>query len=71
MSKHRKIKVSAVSRVDLHLALTWIKANGAINNIPSIEKSSKGYTANLDTKISKNALKNLVKDRFGVFINVG
>ena len=40
-------------------------------NIPNIKKSTKGYTASLGSKISKNALKNLVKDRFGVFISVG
>jgi len=63
-------KISSASRVDLHLALTWIKANDAINSVPQIKKSAKGYTASVRSKISKNALKNLVKDRFGVFINV-
>ena len=71
MPKQTKIKVSAASRVDLHLALTWLKGNRAITSLPKIEKSSKGYTANVRSKISKNALISLVKDRFGVFIRVG
>ena len=71
MSKTRKITVSANSRVDLHLALTWMKSNGAIKSLPKIKKSSKGYTASVISEISKNAFTNLIKDRFGVFIRVG
>ena len=63
--------VSANSRVDLHLALTWVKANNVISTIPKIKKSGKGYTASVSSKISKDALRNLLKDRFGVFIRVG
>ena len=71
MSNKSKVKISATSRVDLHLALTWIKANDAISSIPKIKKNAKGYTATVFAKISRNALKNIVKDRFGVFIRVG
>lgn len=71
MSKKSKTTVSANSRVDLHLALTWAKANDAINVIPNIKKSAKGYTASVHSKISRDALKNLLKDKFGVFIRVG
>ena len=71
MLNESTVKLSATSHVDLHLALTWVKANGGIDNLPKIKKSSKGYTASVVSKISKNALKNLIKDRFGVFITIG
>tara|TARA_R110002096_G_scaffold54125_1_gene139940 strand:+ start:334 stop:549 length:216 start_codon:yes stop_codon:yes gene_type:complete len=71
MLNESTIKISAASHIDLHLALTWVKANDGIKSLPKIKKSSKGYTASVVSKISKNALTNLVKDRFGVFIKVG
>ena len=68
--KSKTATVTSSYKTDLSLALLWLKSNKGISSTKKIYKTKNGYAVKVTPKISKNELKNLAKDRFGVFINV-
>ena len=68
--KKKTVTVTGPYRTDLNLALLWLKSNKGISATKKVYKTKNGYAAKVVTKISKSELRNLAKDRFGVFINV-
>ena len=52
------------------LIVYWLKLNNAISSSGKIEKKDKHYEVSVTPKASRQEIKNLVKDRFGVFVDV-
>ena len=57
-------------RTDVSLALQWARSNKAITSASAVKEVDGRYVANVKVKKSKSSLKDLLKDRFGVFISV-
>lgn len=69
LSSEKRVTVTADYKSDLSLVMFWLKLNGAASP-GKIRKTKKGYAASVVAKKSKSAIRDLVKDRFGVFANV-
>ena len=57
-------------KTDLELALYWIKNNNLLKATSEIQKRDDKYIVQGRHKGSKQSLTALVKDRFGVFLEV-
>ena len=57
-------------KTDLELALYWIKNNNLLRSTSEIQKLDNKYIVRVRHKGSKQSLTALVKDRFGVFVEV-
>jgi len=62
--------IIAAYETDLGLVLNWLRLNKAVTSIGEKRDLGNGYAVKVKSKISKKALNNLVKDRFGVFAKV-
>jgi len=72
--KARTATIVAAYLSDLQLGLRWARSNKAIKSVGKIReigsKSGKLYAVKVRVRTSKQDLRNLIKDRFGSFINV-
>ena len=69
-SKKKKIRIKAAYSTDIGLVIYWLKLNKAISKSGVTIKKENSYEVSVTPMISKARLRNLVKDRFGVFADV-
>ena len=62
--------IIATYETDLGLVLNWLRLNKALSSVGEIREIKAGYGVRVKSKISKESLKDLVKDKFGVFAKV-
>ena len=69
--KSKTATIIASYRTDLNLALNWAKLNKMIKSHGETRELQNSYAVSVKLKKgSKSDLRNLLKDRFGVFIKV-
>jgi len=69
--KNRKAKILASYESDLGLVLNWLRLKKSISSFSSTYETKRGlYAVDVMTKLSKNDLSLIVKDRFGTFAKV-
>jgi len=68
--KKKTATVIASFETDLGLVLNWLKLNRAISTCGPIREVGRGYAVCVKSKMSKDDLNNLVKEKFGVFAKV-
>jgi len=67
----RTSTIVATYETDLSLVINWLKLNKSISSLGAIyETKNKTYAVRVKHKKSKEAINNLVKDRFGSFARV-
>lgn len=59
--------IVATYRTDLELIVNWLRLNKAISSSSPIRELNSAYAVTVKGKTSKSNIKNLVKDKFGVF----
>ena len=69
-SKKKKVRIKSTYSTDMGLVVYWLKLNKAISSSEKVVKSGSHYEVFVTPKISKQKIKNLIKDKFGVFANV-
>lgn len=66
----KKATVIALYDTDLSLVLNWLRLKKAITSVGERREIASGYAVSVKSKISKSALNDLVKERFGSFAKV-
>ena len=66
----RKATVIALSDSEIYQILNWLRLNKALKSIGEVQKIDNGYAVKVRSKISKSALSDLAKGRFGVFVKI-
>lgn len=69
-SKKKKVRLRSTYSTDMGLILYWLKLNNAVSSSGKVEKKDNHYEVSVTPKASRQEIKNLVKDRFGVFADV-
>jgi hypothetical protein len=66
-----ELTLSGQNSRDLDMALTWLKNNRRLNSVGKTKKSKGGkHSISAKIKGDSGTAKQLVKDRFGVFVDV-
>ena len=67
----KKATIVATYRTDISLVINWLRLLKVIKDMSEITERKNGtYSVRVKTKVSKEELNTLVKDRFGVFAKV-
>ncbi|MAG27624.1 hypothetical protein CMI47_18985 [Candidatus Pacearchaeota archaeon] len=70
----KKSIIIAAYMTDLQMAIRWAKLNKALISVGEIidtgSSGTKKYAVTVKSRIPKSQLSSLIKDRFGIFINV-
>jgi len=66
----KKATIIATYDTDLGLILTWLRLNKAISSAGERRNIGNGYAVTVKGKVSKSAIRDLVKDKFGIFAKV-
>ena len=66
----KKATVIALYDTDLSLVLNWLRLKKAITSVGERREIASGHAVSVKSKISKSALNDLVKERFGSFAKV-
>jgi len=62
--------IIATYDTDLGLILTWLRLNKAIVSSGNRRELSGGYAVTVKGKVNKSKIRDLVKEKFGVFAKV-
>ena len=69
--RSKSATIHATYETDLGLVLNWLRLNKAISSSGApYETKNGGYAVRVRGKVSKSAIVDLVKDRFGIFAKV-
>ena len=66
----KKATVIALYDTDLGLVLNWLRLKKAITSSGEKREVGSGYAATVKSKVTKEQLNQIVKDRFGSFAKV-
>ena len=69
--KSRKFRILASYESDLGFVLNWLRLKKSISSFSAPYETDRGlYAVQVMTKLSKNDLSLIVKDRFGTFAKI-
>ena len=72
MKKPRSKKATIVGAysTDVSLALNWARLKKAVTSAGEIRDVGGRYAVSVKAKVSKKKLKEIIKERFGIFVSV-